>query len=173
MPSAWQETAKRRGDRLKREFSPARGGHHSSRSPKDPANPPPKPGQLPARRRGSGPRNSPRQQPSFDRATVGTTFAGSTSVNLSSQGGSFILVSNAGSRGEQFTPNMSVELKLPTDIKVLKKVTLPTSLAGDLLLRCHKFGVSAASVFPGYDGVAKAVLELALIPLPCRLSRCF
>jgi len=38
-------------------------------------------------------------------------------------------------------------------------VTLPNTLAGDLLLRCHKFGVSAASVFPGYDGVGKAVLE--------------
>jgi hypothetical protein len=84
---------------------------------------------------------------------------GSTSANLSSQAGLFILVDNSGSRGEQFTPNVSLESKLPTHIKLLKKVTLPTSLAGDLLVRCDKFGVSAAAVFPGYDGVAKAVLE--------------
>ncbi len=85
---------------------------------------------------------------------------GSTSVNLSSQTGSFILVGNSGYRGELFTPNVSLESKLPTHIKILKKVTLPTSLAGDLLLRCDKFGISAASVFPGYDGVVKAMEEL-------------
>jgi hypothetical protein len=85
---------------------------------------------------------------------------GSTSVNLSSQAGSFILVGNSGYRGESFTPNISLESKLPTHIKILKKVTLPTSLAGDLLLRCDKFGISAASVFPGYDGVVKAMEEL-------------
>jgi FRG domain len=87
---------------------------------------------------------------------------GSTSANLSSQRGSFVLVNHSGWRREQFTPNVSLESKLPTYTKVLKKVTLPTSLAGDLLLRCDKFGVSAASVFPGYDGIAKAVLESTL-----------
>jgi len=84
---------------------------------------------------------------------------GSTSTNLSSQGGSFILVDNFGYRGDQFTPNVSLESKLRGRGNVLKKITLPTSLAGDLLLRCDKFGISAASQFPGYDGVAKAVLE--------------
>jgi hypothetical protein len=84
---------------------------------------------------------------------------GSTSANLSSQGGSFILVGNHGFRGESFMPDVSLESKLVSGSNVLKKVTLPNALAGDLLLRCHKFGVSAASVFPGYDGVAKAVLE--------------
>ena len=88
---------------------------------------------------------------------------GSTSANLSSQSGSFILVNNAGSRGEHFTPDVSLESKLPRDTKVLKKVTLPAALAGELLLRCDKFGISAASVFRGgYDGVAKAVLESTL-----------
>jgi hypothetical protein len=85
---------------------------------------------------------------------------GNTSVNLSPQVGSFILVDNFGYRGEQFTPNLSLESKLPAHINVLKKVTLPGTLAGDLLLRCYKFGVSAASVFPGYDGIVKAMLEL-------------
>jgi hypothetical protein len=87
---------------------------------------------------------------------------GSTSANLSSQTGSFILVDNFGYRGEAFTPDVSLESKLPTHTQLLKKVTLPTSLAGELLLRCDKFGISAASVFPGYDGVVKATLELRL-----------
>jgi hypothetical protein len=72
------------------------------------------------------------------------------------------LVDNYGFRGEPFTPNVSLESKLTANSTVLKKVTLPTSLAGDLLVRCNKFGVSAASVFPGYDGAAKAVLEATL-----------
>ena len=39
------------------------------------------------------------------------------------------------------------------------KITLPSSLAGGLLFRCTKFGISAATLFPGFDGVAKAALE--------------
>lgn len=44
-------------------------------------------------------------------------------------------------------------------ITLSRHVTLPKSLAGELLLRCRMFSVSAASVFPGYDGAATAVLE--------------
>lgn len=87
---------------------------------------------------------------------------GSTSSNLSAQNGSFILVENHGYRGDLFEPNVSIESKIQFDTSILKHVTLPTSLAGELLLRCHKFGISAASVFPGYDGAAKAVLESSL-----------
>ena len=76
--------------------------------------------------------------------------------------GSFLLVDNSGYRGEAFTPDVSVESKLGLHANPLKKVTLPTTLAGDLLLRCDRFGISAASVFPGYDGVGKAVLESTL-----------
>ncbi|MEO6824734.1 MAG: FRG domain-containing protein [Nitrosospira sp.] len=88
---------------------------------------------------------------------------GSTSSNLSSQGGSFILVENYGPRGEDFTPEVSLESKLPDYGTILKKVTLPKSLAGDLLIRCDKFGFSAASIFPGYDGAARATLEGRLV----------
>jgi hypothetical protein len=93
---------------------------------------------------------------------------GSTSANLASQGGSFILVNNSGYRGQPFTPNVSLESKLmERTLEVLTKVTLPGSLAGELLQRCDKFDVSAATVFPGYDGVAKAVLEATLaVKLP-------
>lgn len=84
---------------------------------------------------------------------------GSTSANLHAQAGSFLLVDNFGNRGEPFTPDVSVESKLGRHSSLLKKVTLPTTFAGELLLRCNRFGVSAASIFPGYDGVGKAVLE--------------
>jgi len=87
---------------------------------------------------------------------------GSTSPNLYSQGGLFILVNHSGSRGEEFSCGVSLESKLPTYTTLLKKVTLPASLAGDLLLRCDKFGFSAASMFPGYDGAGRAVLESTL-----------
>ena len=84
---------------------------------------------------------------------------GSTSENLAGQGGSFILINNTGFRGEAFTPDVSLESKLTRTGSMLIKVTLPQPLAGDLLLRCDKFGVSAASAFPGYGGAATAVLE--------------
>jgi hypothetical protein len=87
---------------------------------------------------------------------------GSTSSNLSSQGGSFTLIGNSGYRAKEFTPDVSLESKLSDEVKVLTKVTLPNLLAGELLLRCDKFGISAASVYPGYDGAAKAVLEWTL-----------
>jgi hypothetical protein len=100
---------------------------------------------------------------------------GSTSPNLSAQGGSFVLVQNSGHRGHKFTPEVSLESKLeglltpssldtdpPTPRPYLTKITLPTRLAGDLLHRCHRFGISAASVFPGYSGAALAVLQSTL-----------
>jgi hypothetical protein len=87
---------------------------------------------------------------------------GSTSAYLCAQTGSFLLVDNSGYRGEAFTRDVSVESKLGVHANLLKKVTLPTTLAGDLLLRCDRFGISAAFVFPGYDGAGKAVLESTL-----------
>ena len=86
---------------------------------------------------------------------------GSTSPNLAAQGGSFVLVSNSGRRGETFTFGVKLEDNLIGSDRLIK-LTLPIQFAGDLLLRCHQFGVSAASVFPGYDGVAKAVMERSL-----------
>lgn len=85
---------------------------------------------------------------------------GSTSPNLSFQRGSFVLVTNAGLRGEEFTPDVSLESQLPSHPSpMLHKFTLPQSLASELLMRCHKFEISAASVFQGYDGTARAALE--------------
>ena len=99
---------------------------------------------------------------------------GNTSPNLSAQSGSFLLIENAGYQGEKFVPETSLESKLeilkPTttidvngDSQILRpmltKVTLPAVFSPQLLYRCDKFGINAASVFPGYDGAAKAVME--------------
>lgn len=85
---------------------------------------------------------------------------GSTSVNLSAQAATFILIDNFGSRRDLFIKDVSLESKLEVAHRnYLKKITLPMSLAPDLLLRCERFGISAASLFPGYDGAARAVLE--------------
>lgn len=86
------------------------------------------------------------------------TVPGSTSVNLAAQAGTFILVNNSGSRGDDFSFDVSLESELGHNDRLIK-LTLPIGLAGELLERCELFGVSGASVFPGYDGVAKAILE--------------
>ena len=98
---------------------------------------------------------------------------GSTSPNLSAQSGAFLLVENSGYRGEEFTPEVSIEAKLATiapkpDINnmantssqpFLIKVTLPIRFAAHLHQRCERFGISAATIFPGYDGAARAANE--------------
>lgn len=95
---------------------------------------------------------------------------GAVTENLSAQEGSFILVPNYGVKREPFRPNISLESRIIEDkssnaatLKVLKKVTLPQRHAAKLLERCSKFGISAASLFPGYDGAAKAVFEERLV----------
>lgn len=90
---------------------------------------------------------------------------GSTSVNLAAQTGSFILVNNSGYQGQDFTYGVSLEDKFEENQDAgerLIKLTLPQRLAAELLVRCSKFGFTAASIFPGYDGAANAVLEYYL-----------
>lgn len=85
---------------------------------------------------------------------------GSTSVNLAAQDGLFTLIENSGWRGAAFSEGVCLESKLPkNNTDILNKITLPISFAGELLLRIRKFGFSAHSLFPGYDGVAAAVLD--------------
>ena len=102
------------------------------------------------------------------RQDVGYRYArvpGSTSVNLVAQSGSFVLVNNGGNPIQDFTYGVCLEDKLhenPDAGERLIKLTLPHRFAAQLLMRCRKFGFSAASMFPGYDGAANAVLELAL-----------
>lgn len=97
---------------------------------------------------------------------------GSTSPNLSAQSGSFLLIENYGSLGEAFVTDLSVEDKLggvtqlsaesqiPVCATLLTKVTLPVAYAPTLLNWCGRHGLTAATIFPGYDGAAKAAIEL-------------
>ncbi|OIQ95320.1 FRG domain protein [mine drainage metagenome] len=92
-------------------------------------------------------------------------LAGSTSKNLAAQKGVF-LIHRQQNRMNRNSPFSSEELKDSVN-KLFEesedfttyKITLPSNLAGDLLFRCNKFGVSAATLFPGFDGAAKAALE--------------
>lgn len=90
---------------------------------------------------------------------------GSTSNNLAAQKGVFLVhrQQNGMCRNSSFSfedLKDSVN-KLFEESKSFTayKITLPSSLAGDLLFRCTKFGVSAATLFPGFDGAARAALE--------------
>lgn len=76
--------------------------------------------------------------------------------NLSAQQGIFSLLKS--------TPGLEGE----TDISRLIagdvwKVLLPVNLAGELLEACRRLNISATTMFPGYDGAAKAVNEAFLI----------
>jgi len=65
---------------------------------------------------------------------------------------------------DEFCPETEKSLidnLLANNAKVYK-FTLPANTAGELLLRCMKFNVSATTLFPGVDGVAKGVMEFKL-----------
>ena len=90
---------------------------------------------------------------------------GSTSNNLAAQKGVFLIHRQQNGMGinssfladdlKDSVNKLFEESKKCTAFKV----TLPSVLAGDLLFRCVKFGVSAATLFPGFDGAARGALE--------------
>lgn len=93
---------------------------------------------------------------------------GNSSVNISPQAGSFILIENHGRRGDAFVENISIESIIEDSKKhyskpAIQKINLPTKMAGMLYNICLKFNISAASIFPGYDGVAQSVLNDSLL----------
>jgi hypothetical protein len=83
---------------------------------------------------------------------------GATSPNIAAQQGSFVVVNNTGHRGENFVTDVGLD-DLVQPPQALHKFTLPVTLAPRLLLLCKQLGVSASSVFPGYDGAARAALD--------------
>ncbi|MGO5000181.1 FRG domain-containing protein [Oceanisphaera sp. W20_SRM_FM3] len=93
---------------------------------------------------------------------------GSTSNNLAAQKGVFLLLRDQHGEGAHtlFDPKNKIDsLDKLFDKETATntyKITLPAKLAGELLIRCHKFGLSAATLFPGFDGAAKATLEFKL-----------
>jgi len=96
------------------------------------------------------------------------TLPGSTSNNLAAQKGVFLIhrQPNGMSRDSAFScedvkNSVNKLFEVSQDV-VATKVTLPSKLAGALLFRCARFDISAATLFPGFDGVARAALEYKL-----------
>jgi hypothetical protein len=87
---------------------------------------------------------------------------GSSSVNLAAQSGLFTVVLDATGFREKVVPNRALEDEFkdasPTP---LWKLTLPISEALRLLELCDLYEISAATLFPGYDGVASYVMKKA------------
>lgn len=93
------------------------------------------------------------------------SLPGSTSHNLAPQKGVFLVNRQQSGmyRDTSFSPELLEDsisnlFEKSTDC-VAYKVILPAAMAGELLFRCSKFGFSAATLFPGFDGAAKAALE--------------
>lgn len=93
------------------------------------------------------------------------TLPGSTSNNLAAQKGVFLIHRQQHGMGRNSSFS-SEELKNTVNnifedstSCTAYKITLPAKLAGNLLFRLNKFGVSAATLFPGFDGAARAALE--------------
>lgn len=92
---------------------------------------------------------------------------GGTSKNLAAQNGCFMVCRKLHSvtRNDRFsaesyvnlTNNLLGELKIKT-----YKITLPHYLSPELFELCNKFHISAASLFPGIDGIARSALEFQL-----------
>lgn len=93
------------------------------------------------------------------------SMPGANSHRLGAQRGLFTLVRDV--RLDRSPATVSGDLAAvlvsknidPTKPKPLWKLTLPTTEATRLLYLCHLYGVDAASMFPGPEGAADAVLE--------------
>lgn len=96
------------------------------------------------------------------------SVAGSVSCNLAAQKGLFLLYKEPKYSTHRSPFSSKDELSridsLLLDNEKIRayKVTLPKKYSGELLFRCNKFNISATSLFPGSDGVAKGVLEFQL-----------
>lgn len=101
---------------------------------------------------------------------------GGTSKNQAAQSGLFTthyVKSNDG--GEHYKPEALEDVQEiygNGNIKhSLFKFTLPVEQAPDLLTQCSKLGVDGCTLFPGFHGVAKNVLDWANVELGVRPSQ--
>jgi hypothetical protein len=84
---------------------------------------------------------------------------GATTVNLAAQASVFTLLTPNKFVHSSYIPP-GAEILLPTVKQpFLTKVTLPMVEAKKLLAQCYRYQISAASLFPGYDGAAASVIE--------------
>lgn len=83
----------------------------------------------------------------------------SASINLAAQAGLFTIHKQNASRGTLFSsqPLENEFGSLPNT--PLQKTTLPVTESKSLLALCELYGVTAATLFPGFDGAARAVSD--------------
>jgi len=84
---------------------------------------------------------------------------GSTSSNLAAQSGLFTVLKQPIGRGQPF-PHKPLEDEFASFPNTpLWKITLPVKYAVKVLDLCELYGVSASTLFHGFDGAAKAVKD--------------
>jgi hypothetical protein len=84
---------------------------------------------------------------------------GSTSSNLAAQSGLFTVLKQPIGRGQPF-PHKPLEDEFASaPNSPLWKITLPVEYAAEVLELCELYGVSASTLFHGFDGAAKAVKD--------------
>ena len=84
---------------------------------------------------------------------------GSTSSNLAAQSGLFTVLKLPIGRGQPFPQKPLEEEFAFSSSTPLWKITLPVKEAPQVLELCELYGVSASTLFPGFDGVARAVKD--------------
>jgi len=82
---------------------------------------------------------------------------GSTSSNLAAQSGLFTVLKLPIGRGQPFIQKPLEDEFACTSKTPLWKITLPIKYTTKVLDLCELYGVSAATLFSGFDGAAKAV----------------
>ena len=84
---------------------------------------------------------------------------GSTSTNLAAQVGVFTLVREEETLArESYSPN-TLEKEIQNHPNLLWKITVPAKEASNILDLCQIYAVSGATLFPGFDGAARSVLD--------------
>lgn len=84
---------------------------------------------------------------------------GSTTPHLAAQCGLFTVQTLDGRRGDTFEVTALDEALSSIPPSPLLKLTLPVMESLKLYTLCRKVGISAATMFPGTDGAAKAVAD--------------
>lgn len=84
---------------------------------------------------------------------------GSTSSNLAAQSGLFSLFRERYKRGDQVKLISMEQVFTKFEKTPLWKITLPVKYSGEIIRLCKLYGVSAATLFPGYDGAAMEAID--------------
>lgn len=88
---------------------------------------------------------------------------GSVSSNLAAQRGVFLLGSDGRAKTRnEMVESISLDEIFEESMVDLYKLILPARFVGDLFERCLRMGFSAAMLFPGFDGAAKAAVEFQI-----------